>query len=932
MAMDTYAERTCFWVKRGRRYQRISYQRFQRLAFRLTSFLCQHGVCKGERVAIVADNPLEWMVVYIACLLAGGVVVPLRAWLSPDTLQTLLRDSGACLAIVQGKEQHHIIQEAGKGLPDLRTVLVVEDDIPSSYPGVTSIASIVAQGLTSEEVEALRNRAERVESEALALIYYKSNQPKGVVFNHAQRLGVMRSMAQWFMLDEDDIALTTNLSWSLAMLNATLYYFLSGVAHVLAESSEGDGIQQTSPTVTVTTPSIIEGFYNRVMHEVSHLPSSRQVVFQWALTIGREYRAAGLSASKELREAYARADQTFFNQIRGELGGRLYRLYSTGAPLPQTWAEFVEIVGLLPLNIYSLTEAGGFPAVSQPNARRPDSVGQVAPDFQIRIADDGEVLVRGPMIMAGYWQKPEETRQVIDADGWLHTGDLGRFDQDGYLYITGHKQSLIRLSTGRNVMPIPIENELIASPFINQAVVVGEGRPYISALIAPDLTAIADHLSPGGRDKAGLKLTITQDQIRKVIDEVVDEVNHGLDGWGQIKEYTLLKQPFTEASGELTASQKIRRQVIIERYMDQIEAMYPQTIQLVEKEITEVTIDPEHLRELLEKQDILDAWLADAGIGFLFDLARAKQIDTISMVHIADTVATIAQMQNEEKPLSTALIVGDPIQIARDLPESEIKLQRYDHIRRMRQIMITLSKIVDGLVLAYVVDKHGYIRGIHKLMGETRDEPDNFLLGPQFRRHAAISLGCNALVFFVPSGGRQVRVFADGRLVGRYANGGWSSENIARIEEVLAQLAEHKKYELSLLRRILRCAFQMSEENLGAIFLLGDAEFILERSDPPEISPFATIVGADVRKLMDRELINFAKQDGATVIDVDGTLKGYMVLLRPSAVTQAEIGPGKGARHSSAAKMSAEADCLAIAVSQDGPITIYDSGQRVLSL
>jgi DNA integrity scanning protein DisA with diadenylate cyclase activity len=372
--------------------------------------------------------------------------------------------------------------------------------------------------------------------------------------------------------------------------------------------------------------------------------------------------------------------------------------------------------------------------------------------------------------------------------------------------------------------------------------------------------------------------------------------------------------------------------VVAERYASQIEAMYPLTIQIEKKEVTEVQVNPERLRELLEKENILDAWLADAGIQFLFDLAREKQIDAPSMVHISDTAATIAQMESEEKPLSTAIIVGDPVRIARTLPESQVQLLRHDHIRRMRHILVTLAMMVDGLVLGYLVDKYGYVRGIHKLKVNLDEQPVSFLLGPQFRHHAAISQRCDAVVFFVPSGGRQVRVFANGQLIGRYSNGDWSPENISYVDQAVAELAERKQYQLSLVRRVLRCAFQMSEENLGAIFIIGNADAILKHSDAPETSHFALIVSDDINNLSDRELINFAKQDGATVIDIQGRFRGCMVLLRPDATTKAEIGAGKGARHSSAAKMSAEADCLAITVSQDGPVTIYDAGQRVLSL
>mgnify|MGYP001826634232 CR=1 FL=1 len=480
-------------------------------------------------------------------------------------------------------------------------------------------------------------------------------------------------------------------------------------------------------------------------------------------------------------------------------------------------------------------------------------------------------------------------------------------------------------------MPTTIENALVASPFIHQAMVFGNGRLHISALIVPNLDAVAAHIRENGEDDADLVTPSTSPKVRKLLDKAVVDANSQQARWEWIRGYTILDQPLIEITDELAAATEIDRQAISEQYAEQIEAMYPTPVRLAEKAVTQVQIEPEQLRDLLEKQDILDAWMEDAGIGFLFDLARAKRIDAPSMVSICDAAVAIAQMQSEEKPLSTALIVGDPAHIARILPHSEIQLQRHDHIRRMRQVVIALAKMVDGLVLGYGEDKHGYVRGIHKLEVEL-DQAGSFLLGPQFRHHAAISRHCDAVVFFVPIGGRQVRVFAEGQLVGSYANGSWSPESIPRIDEAVARLAEQKNFDLALLQRVLRCAFQMSEQNLGAIFVLGDADAIWERSDPPEISSFATIADADMQHLSDRELINFAKQDGATVIDAQGRFRGCMVLLRPAADTQAEIGLGKGARHSSAAKMSAEGACLAITVSQDGPITIYDCGQQVLSL
>jgi DNA integrity scanning protein DisA with diadenylate cyclase activity len=647
---------------------------------------------------------------------------------------------------------------------------------------------------------------------------------------------------------------------------------------------------------------------------------------------------------------------TFFSQIRGKAGGRMRHLFCLGAPLPPKLADFIEIVGLAPLNIYSITEAGGFPAISRPQAYRTGSCGRIAPGFQIRVAGDGEILVKSATLMLEYWGQPQATRQVIDPDGWLHTGDLGYFDPEGYLYLTGRKEALMVLSSGHKVMPSAIENALKESPLVAQAAVFGEGRAYISALIVPNLDALADQFQESAGndpDQAAVETSVEtinwfwqpEDEadepmitpahpgVKARLDKVVQAVNRRLDDWEQIRQYSLLEQAYGKAANDLANLTPLKRQDVTRRYAAHIDKMYPKISHLEQREITQVEVTPQRMRELLEKENILDAWMGDAGIGFLFDLARRKQIDVPSMVNLCDVAASIAQMENEARPLSTALIVGDPGRIARVLPASQLQLLRYDHIRRMRKILVTMAAIVDGLVLGYVIDKHGYVRGVRKLDLPLADTPqDHHLLGPQFRRHAAISGQCQALIFFVPTGGRQVRIFADGQLIGRYSNGDWSPDNLTRIDDIIIRLVRQKDYELSLVQRILRCAFQMSEKNLGAIFIIGNADTILECSDDPEISHFATMVATDITRLSDEELINFARQDGATLIDTQGQFRRCMVLLRPAANTQAEIGPGKGARHSSAAKMSAEAHCLAITVSQDGPITVYNDGKRVLSL
>ncbi len=946
VALTAHRKRSCFRVKRGNQYRPVRFREVEELAFGVASYLREHGIEVGDRVGLAAESSVEWMATYLGCLLRGAIAVPLRPSTPAEDMCFLLQDAEAKAVLLQDEEQLQSVVEHAGNLPVLTQALLVGEAAATTLT-TTSFNSLRKETLAAAELDQLRSAAEAVAPEAVASIQYTAQEtghPRGAVFEHRQRVETMRLLSEWMSFDRDDQAFSV-LPWAYPpSLLFSLRCLLSGVPNVLAESRDKafENMRQTSPTVAMVTPYGLERFYNEVMGTVGNLPRSRRDVFRWALSIGREYRAAGAAGTAELREGYARADRTFFSQIRAELGGRLQRVYTVGAPLSPHVAEFAEAIGLEPLGLYSLTEAGGFPTINRPGTRCPGTCGQVGSGYQIRIADDDEVLVRSAAVMRGFWRQPETTTKILESDGWLHTGDLGRFDQEGNLHLIGHKESLFVLSTGRTVMPTTVENELVASPLVARAVVFGEGRSYVTALVLPDLTAVATQLRERGGELASPELTPAHPRVVELLEQVREQANQRLGSWERVERLHLLDEPLSQDTGELSLSMALNRQVVADRYVAQIDAMYPHPTRLEEGQVTQVQLAPDQLQELFEKQDILDAWMADAGIGFLFDVARLQHIHPPSMVHICETAASVAQMQSEERALSTALIVGDLTRIGRILPESEIQLQRYDHIRRMRQVVITLAEMVDGLVLGFAIDQHGYVRGIHKLdvalddasvsAGFGGGADTDYLLGPQFRHHAAISRKCGAMVFFVPNGGRQVRVFSQGKLIGRYANGNWSSESMDHVDRALRGLAEDDQCDLGLLQRLVRCAFLMSEENLGAIFLIGNADLILQQSDPPAVSAFATIVSTHLDRLTDPELINFARQDGATVIDSDGRFRSCKVLLRPAAETKAEIRPHQGARHSSAAKMSAEADCLAICVSQDGPITGYKGGKRVFSL
>jgi len=943
VAMKEHAAQTCLKVKIGGRYQNASYRWFQVLTYHLVSYLRNRGLKPGDRVAIVAENSLEWLVSYIACILAGGIAVPLRFSIPAETLEFVLQDSGASIAILQSPEHVNMVNACldlpNSPLSALNHVLLAIPDktLPGDFLSVREVFLQTSAPSNTEQTTIETYAATLSSDKPVAINYVTSEtgEPKGAVFDQANYLASMAHFEGWLTFTDDEMAFTARPWNEGPNLLLSLYYFIKGIPNALPERQDLviESMRQVTPTITLTIPYGLEQFYESCLTQIREQSDTNQKMFQWALAKGKAFIDAGEEASADLRQEFLRADMTFFSQFRGQIGGRLHHLYATGATLPKDVAQFFQVLGVPVLNIYSLTEAGGFPAICHANDYRTAACGYAAPGYEVKISADNEVMVRSHTVMRGYWQRPEATQQSLTPDGWLYTGDEGYLDEDGYLHITGRKHHLMVLSTGRKVASRMIENYLVRSPFINQVAIFGEGKPYVSAMIVPDLATLEKYFTTQHSPNGDPVTTTGHPKVKELLDQVIWDVNQHLDKWEQVREYSLLEQPLSQDMGELTPSMRVSRHVVAERYADKLEAMYPDTLHLGPQQPTnQMQVDPERLRELLEKEILLDAWMSDAGIEFLFDLALEMQIDRPSLVNVCDTAASIAQMENEEKPLSTAIIVGEPAQIVKILPASQIQLHHHDHIRRMRKELVTLAKIVDGHVLGYVVDKYGYVRGVHKLEINLGNSHEHVLLGPQFHHHASISQRCQAMVFYIPAGGRQVRVFANGDLVGRYANGDWSPEKTAHIEDVVDRLARTKQYNKALISRILGCAFQMSENNWGAIFLMGQADLILRNSDTSEISSFATITSAPMASLSDDELITFAKQDGATVIDQIGEFRACMVLLRPAADTRAEIGPGKGARHSSAAKMSAEARCLSITVSQDGPITVYCDGRRVLSL
>ena len=425
-----------------------------------------------------------------------------------------------------------------------------------------------------------KERAHAIEPDALATIIYTSGttgHPKGVMLSHRNFLANVAGVNQVIGISQDDTALSF-LPLSHAFERTTVYMYLyNGATFIFAESLEtvGRDMQQVRPTVMTGVPRVFEKLRARVIAAVAEAPRLRQALFAWATGVGHAAASARLGGRKPgllTRLKAPIADRLVLSKIRARTGGRLRFVCSGSAPLSREVAEFLYAVGLPVLEGYGLTETAPVLTVNPLGAARIGTVGPPLARVELRIADDGEVLARGPNIMMGYYQNPDATAECI-RESWFHTGDIGRID-DGYLSITDRKKEILVTAGGKNVAPQPIEALLKRDPIVAEAMLIGDRRPYVSAVLVPDAATLEQRLAASGTASGSLDDLVGRDDVRALFQPIVDEANAELAGFEQVKRFALLPAQFSIGTGELTPTLKLKRRVVMERWQDIIEGIY----------------------------------------------------------------------------------------------------------------------------------------------------------------------------------------------------------------------------------------------------------------------------------------------------------------------------------------------------------------------
>jgi long-chain acyl-CoA synthetase len=561
-------------------WKNISSEEFLRRTAGLAQALFELGVKPGDRVGLFSANRPEWHTADFAINGSGAVTVPVYFKASPERMAYILNHAETRVVCVAGKDQLISLLSIRAEVPQLEQIIVADagDHLPTDCLRYETL--IASAG--GAEVAAYRIRASQVLPGQLASIIYTSGttgEPKGVMLTHTNFCSNTVDVGSDFALrSRDDVALSF-LPLAHVYGRTLDYLFLfQGVpiAYVDAIENVAQALKEVRPTVMAAVPRVFEKLYARVMEQGSANTGVKKKIFTWAIDVAERaapWRCGEKSASAMLKLQWALADKLVYAKIREGTGGRLRIVASGGAPLSKSLGEFFWSVGIPIYQGYGLTETS--PIVSNNFPRnRAGSSGRPIPHCEVKIAEDGEILVRGPLVMQGYYKRPEATREAINKEGWFHTGDVGYLDNNNYLYITDRKKDLIKTSAGKFVAPQPIENALKTSPYILNAMVVGDRRKFIVALVVPNGKTVSQRAAESGIAIASGEEVTAHPFTRTLIEAEIQRLTANLAQYETIKRFALLPGDFTFDNGALTFTMKLKRRVVEDQYRPVIESLY----------------------------------------------------------------------------------------------------------------------------------------------------------------------------------------------------------------------------------------------------------------------------------------------------------------------------------------------------------------------
>lgn len=580
----TYREsaqpRDVFYFRHDEGWQGISWDRFDQEAHDFATALLSLGLKKGGSVAILMSNVPEWPISDIGTIAAGGVGVGLYPTSSAEQCQYIINHSDAEIVLVDARSQLEKILSIRRALPKVKTIVVLDDSAASKSDQAISYQDLICRGRENRVRFSglLGERAETAGAEDIAIMVYTSGTtgpPKGACLSHRYIINSVESLRQTIPIVDTDVSFSYLPYCHVAERISGLYnrLYAGASAYFVDDLSRlGQYMLEVKPTVFASLPRFFEKIHARIVADLEASPEKERERFNSALEVGRRIsrlRQSRTEVPKELRSEYDVEAAPILKRVKDYFGGCIRLATSGGAPLPLEVAEFFDAAGLPILQAYGLTE-NICVAFNRPDNHKFGTVGPPMPGCEVKIADDGEIMVRSEMMFSGYYKAPEQTAEMF-RDGWLLTGDIGEIDADGFLKITGRKKELIVTSTGKKVSPALIENMLKEHHLISHALVCGEGKSYLVALITLNPVEAAEFARA---HEIAADNPARSESMRKLAQEIIDEVNARVSTTESIKKFELLEHDFEIEKDEVTPTGKLKRKVVIERYRDLIESLY----------------------------------------------------------------------------------------------------------------------------------------------------------------------------------------------------------------------------------------------------------------------------------------------------------------------------------------------------------------------
>jgi long-chain acyl-CoA synthetase len=552
-----------------------SYSELGEEAHDLALGLIDLGIAPSDRVCVLATTRREWTTVSLATWSAGAVVVPIYPTNSPEECEWVAGNSGATAVLCEDEAQLEKIRAVEDRLPDLRTRILMDGESDDTV----RLDDLRGRGGDRAELE--RRIAAVGPDDAMLFIYTSgtTGPPKGCVLMHSNGRALCDMLNELEITTEGDVAyLYLPLAHVFAQLIEVASLYLGGTIAYFGGDTKKivEEIREVQPDYVPSVPRIFEKIYGLATADLAQASPEQREQFREAIKLGvkvRDLQNRGEPVPEELRKPFEAADETIFKKVRALFGGRMREATTGAAPIAQEILEFFYASGCPVLEGYGMTETTGVMTTSTREHHRFGTVGRAMPGVEVRIAEDGEVLTRGPHVFKGYWRKAEATREVLDEDGWLHTGDIGELDEDGYLKITGRTKDIIITAGGKNLAPANLENDLKQSRWVSQAVMYGDRRPYPVALVTLD----PEEVVPWAREQRlpeDMSALAEHPKVRELVQGVLDEANQKYAKVEQIKKFEILDHDLSQETGELTPTLKVKRNVVYDHYADVFERLY----------------------------------------------------------------------------------------------------------------------------------------------------------------------------------------------------------------------------------------------------------------------------------------------------------------------------------------------------------------------